>query len=106
MRFATILREAGVSTDEFKNCAEIPVILYDRKDRTITDENIHFIERLFKNNPDAHKKFHTFLTELENTPPTSTINVRIDESAVFVFYRTQNCRIFLRQSKNPMDFME
>lgn len=106
MRFATILREAGFSTDEFKKCAEIPIILYDRKDRTITDENIHFIEKLFKDNPDALEKFHTFLTELENTPPTSTINIRIDESAVFVFYKTQNCRIFLRHSKNSMDFME
>lgn len=106
MRFATILREAGLSTDDFKNCAEIPIILYDRKDRTITDENIHFVERLFQHNPDAYQKFSAFLTELEKNPPHSPINVRIDESAVSVFYRTHRCRIFLRQSRNPLEFAD
>ena len=49
MKFAVILREAGYSTEEFKECSKIDVVLYDRKERINTAEDLHFVEKLFAN---------------------------------------------------------
>ena len=106
MRFATILREAGFSPEEFINCAKIPIVLYDRKDRIIPDENVHYAEKLFHNNPSAYRDFHAFLVKLEKVPTSSFINVRIDEHSVVVFYKTPLCRIFSRHVHDSLDFMD
>ena len=97
MRFATILREAGFSSKEFKNCAEIPIVLYDRKDRIISDD-VHFVDKLFRDNQASYEKFYAFLITLEKGPSVSSMDVKIDETSVILFYKSPNFRIFSRMS--------
>ena len=106
MKFATILREAGISTSNFEKSSQIPITLFDGKDRENPNEDIHFAEPLFQNNPSAFKNFQTFLALLENRSTIEKMNVKIDENAVIVFYKNPSCRIFLRKALNPMDYMD
>ena len=97
MKFATILRESGFSKNEFKKVSEISMILYDEKDRIVDADDIRFVDKLFKNNTKSFMKFYDFLKELKNNPnPPISINVKIDENSVVVFYKTANPKIFLR----------
>ena len=102
MTFATILREAGISTENHKKLSHIPIILFDGKDRKTLDEDIHFVEPLFKNNPTAYNEFLTFLANLEKRSDIESFNVKIDENSVVVLYKTPLCRIFLRKPINTM----
>lgn len=106
MKFATILREAGFSIRHFKKCAEIPVILYDGKDRIESNDDIHFVEKLFANNSKSFMDLYDYLRSMEKNPPES-INVKIDDSAVVFYYKTPNARIFSRKtSMEPIDYMD
>ena len=105
MTLATILREAEIPTENFEKVAQIPITLFDGKDRKITDEDVHFAEPLFKNHQAARKQVQTFLALLQNYPLDEHMNVKIDEYSVSLFYKNPHCRIFLRKPYNPMDFM-
>lgn len=108
MKFAVVLREAGFSQKDFKKCAEIPITLYDRKDRIDSKEDIRFVEKLFAHNNKSFMDFYDFLKKLESqTEQPESINVRIDEFSVIVFYKTPNIRFFSRQkSMEPLDYMD
>lgn len=108
MKLAVILREAGVSSEDYKKCSEIPVVLYDRKDRIDSKEDIQFVEALFTHNEKSFTDFQNFLRNLENQPVLpESLNVRIDESHVIVFYKTPNVRFFSRKkSLEPLDYMD
>ena len=84
MKFAEIIREAGFNKKAFPNASKIPIILYDEKDRILTDKTIHFPEPLFARSPDSQKKFYGFLHELEQTD-IQTMNIKIDKDVVWVF---------------------
>ena len=96
MKFATIIREAGLNEKDFENCSEISVTLYDAKDRIHENITLHFVEPLFWHNKDSLQKFQNFLVDLEENPVES-INVEIDENHVVVFYKTPNPRFFSRK---------
>lgn len=111
MKFATVLREAGFSTEEFKNCSELPIVLYDRKDRVISDEDVHYVENLFHRHPVSYECFSAFLNILEKTTVIGSVKVKIDEISVVVYYKTASgsyTRSFPRKksSMDPMDFMD
>lgn len=107
MKFATVIREAGFSTEEFENCSKLPIILYDRKDRVTSEKDIHFSEKLFQKNPIAYEQFHAFLTKLEKTLIFGNVNIKIDEASVIIFYKMPSLRprVFLRKPNDPLDYM-
>lgn len=95
MKFAEIIRESGLNPEEFPTSSNISVTLYDRKDRISTEETIRFAEPLFRNNPVSRKNFYHFLVGLEESD-IQTMNIKIDEYAVWVFYKSPNTKFFLR----------
>ena len=104
MKFAVILREAGYDAEEFKGCSKTDVVLYDRKDRIITDEDLHFVEKLFANCEHSYKRFYAFLKELEKAPVQS-LNIMISENFVILFHKTPNIKLFPRTTPIcPIDF--
>ena len=105
MTLAKIMQEAEISTEGLEKVSQIPITLFDGKDRKILDEDIHFAEPLFKNYKAGRKQVRTFLALLEKYPPDEHMNVKIDECSVSLFYKNPRCRIFLRKPYNPMDFM-
>jgi len=96
MKFATILREAGFSIEEFAKCAEIPITLYDRKNRIIDDENLHFCEKLFQYNDVSVLRFERFLQELENGLSVDYMDIKINESHVIILRKGHTPKIFSR----------
>lgn len=99
MKFALIIKEAGFAPEGFPNASEIPITLFDEKDRIIEDKSLHFFERLFAHCPGSSIKFYNFLNKLEDGNTVQSMAVKIDASSVCVFYKTPNARIFLRTHK-------
>lgn len=97
MKFTEIIREAGFDPEAFPNASNISVTLYDRKDRIDTDETIHYVEPLFAHNPKSQKKFYYSLCGLEQSD-IQTMNIKIDEFTVWLFYKTPAAKFFLRFS--------
>ena len=102
MKLTTIIREAGFNPCVFPKCSQIPITVYDRKDRETMEEDLHFSKKLFADNANSATSFFNFITSLE-TNPVESINVKIDEFSVIVFYKTPQAIIFQRNSLNPMD---
>jgi len=106
MRFAVIMEACGFSVTDYPRASLIPVTLYDRKDRVVTDENIRFVEPLFAYNSRAKREFEMFIKDLEEMP-ISSFNVRIDENLVAVLYKSPNNRVFSRLIYNdPLEYMD
>ena len=106
MKFAEVIREAGLNPCNFENSSNIDISLYDGKDRVSSEEDIHYAEPLFKNNEGALKNFNGFLTGLEKETIES-MNIKIDINSVILFYKTPRAIVFLRNPPmNPIDFME
>ena len=104
MKFAVILREAGVCSRIFPNCAEIPVVLYDGKDRISTEEDVKFATPLFEENSESFNDFFNFVDRLDANPDYTSINVKIDVGHVIIHYRTPEAKVFLRKDPiNPCD---
>lgn len=107
MKFATIMREAGISEKLFLECAEINVVLYDEDDEICAKEDIEFIKPLFVENPDSFEKFFNFVDELNSNPDYLTINVLITEHYVVVHYKTNHAKVFRRTpSPDPLIFAD
>ena len=96
MKFAEIIREAGLNLSEFTKCSEIPVHLYDGKDRISTEEKIHFVEPLFSKNSNSLRKFNHYLSKIE-MDPVEFINVQVDVDSVILFYKTPQATVFSRR---------
>ena len=107
MKLEEIIREAGLSPVDYPNASQIPVRLYDRKDREVTSQTLSFIEPLFWHNPVAKAEFEKFIKVLDEAPfETESISVRIDEYNVILHYRTANVKIFFRRpTLHPLDYM-
>ncbi len=104
MTFATIIREAGIDLKDFKKCSQIPIVLYDRKDRIISDENLIFSEKLFANNEHSYKRFNFFLKKLEEAPVQS-LDILISKNFVVLNYKSPNAKLFPRYTPIcPIDF--
>ena len=106
MKFATIIQKAGLNKDVFPKCSQIPVIVYDRKDRVYLAINLNFVMPLFEENRNSFIEFSHFLEKLEKDPP-STLDVKIDEASVVLFYKKPQEKVFSRiKSLDPIDYMD
>ena len=106
MKFAVILKAACINPDFFPKLSQIPINLYDGKDRLDPSDNAEYAENIFLHNTDSLEDFRKFIGSLENQPITH-MNVKIDEFRVILFYKTSLYeRSFYRVPKNdPIDFM-
>lgn len=103
MKFATIMREAGIDEKLFPECAKINVVLYDEYDEVCTEENVIFVKPLFAENQDSFKRFINFLGELNLSHDCLTINVLITEHYVITNHKTNHAKVFRRTpSPNPL----
>ena len=104
MKFAAIIKETGIDLKEFKNCSQIPIVLYDRKNRIISDENLHYAEKLFANSSHSLKRFYHLLNTLEKEPVQS-LDIMISENFVVLFHKSPNAKLFPRTTPIcPIDF--
>jgi len=65
LKFAEIIREAGINPIDLPKAAELPIVLYDGKKREIQEETIHFAEPIFEKNSTARSNFLKFVFDLE-----------------------------------------
>ena len=108
MKFAEIVREAGVNSEDVPHVSQLSIILYDRKRRVIEGETIKFVEPLFKENPASHESFLNFCTELEQQLANSSeyrelssgLYSQISESALILWYDSCGPYIFLRHPRS------
>ena len=57
IKFEHIILEAGLNPKDFQGISEIPVELFDRKNREIKDEKFFdFGKKLFAKNPESQNK--------------------------------------------------
>jgi len=106
MKFAEIIINSGIDLCKFKKVGNIDITLYDAKDRISCEENVHYVEPLFKHNEGSLKNFENFLTGLERETVDS-MNVKVDISSVVLFYKTPRAIVFSRRiSMHPLDYME
>jgi len=90
MNLSVVLRESGLTPEDY-DCAKIPITLYNRKDRILKENDIRFTERLFSQNDKSFKDFYLSIKALEKlSKKTLSINVRIDEYNVILFYKSPN----------------
>ena len=104
MKFAEIIREAGFSVDDYPNAAQIPVKLYDRKDRIVQGEYLKFDKPLFEENELSKLAFGKLILKLEKVQ-LPEISIRIDEEVVAVYYKSVHVKIFSRHEIDLLDFM-
>ena len=106
MKFAEIIRNAGLNPKDFEKVSNIPTTLYDGKNRICSEETVTFIQPFFKENHYSLKNFKDFLIGLEKEEIDS-LNVRVDIDSVILFYRTPRAIVFLRHPNlDPMDYMD
>ena len=106
MKFAEIIRNAGLTPEKFPNCADIEWHFYDGKDRLSSEESVQYVEPFFKNNEASLRNFCGFITGIEKEAIHS-MNVRVDIDAVVLFYKTPRAITFLRNpTMNPLDYMD
>lgn len=107
MKFATIMREAGVCARLFPECGEIDVVLYDEDDKVHKKDDVKYIKKLFDGNTDSYNKFFDFVDELNRDPSYLSINVQITPHHVIVFYKTPGAKIFPRtDSFDPLSYAD
>ena len=106
MKFAEIIRNAGLDISRFPKCASIQIRLYDGKDRVISEKTVEYMKPFFAENISCLKRFKKFLNQLENESITS-MNVKVDVGTVVLFYQNPRATIFLRTpAMNPLDYMD
>lgn len=107
MKFATIMREAGICTRLFPECGEINVVLYDEDDQIHKKDDVQFVRKLFADNTHSYNKFMEFVDRLNTNPDYMSIDIQITPDHVVVFYKTSNPKIFRRtQPVDPLDFAD
>ena len=107
IRLYEFIREAGMSPEDYPNASQIPVTLYDRKDRLVENSTIHFEKNLFVNNEKSKLAFKVFLEACENNLPTAPISMKIDENAVVVYMANAKPQHFSRLPQlDPLDYMD
>lgn len=79
-----IISESGLATKDFSKLSEIPVDLYDRKNRELTEEkDFNFGKKLFAKNLESQKRFREFLEAL-NHQTCSKISGRLDDDVLIL----------------------
>ena len=98
MNLSVVLREVGLTPEDYDS-AKIPIILFDGKNRISEEDDIRFNEKLFVRNSYSFKAFYLLLKNLEKMPiKPESINVRIDEGSVILFYQSPYAQAFSRKA--------
>lgn len=93
----TLIRAINISEKDFPRISEIPLFLYDSKNRLNTDSDIIFEKELFFDNSEEKESFISLLNDLEKNKMIVYLDVQITESHVIVFSKTSNLKIFSRK---------
>ena len=105
MKFATILREVGISSRVFPACGEINVVLYDEMDQIHEEDDVRFIKPLFADNEESYDRFFTIVDKIDSEP-ISKIDLKITENHVVIFYNSPAQVILPRKRPmDPLDYM-
>lgn len=102
MKFAEVIREAGFNPEYFPKCSKLSIILYDSKRRINTfQENIHFVEPLFKHSQTSRESFKAYLSYLEKgltkgSIVKPSITVQISKDLVILDFQTPSSVILFR----------
>ena len=111
MKFATIIREAGIAPKLFPNVAEkINVVIYDLEGQT-TEDDVKYAEGIFDNNRHSFCSFIAWLDDFENNMEEESetcMDVQITRDYVVLFYNTNNSITFRRNPglpMSPLDYM-
>ena len=91
----TLIHAINTSEKDFPHICEIPIFLYDAKDRLHTDSDITFEKELFAENYEEKERFISFLNELE-AKKIAYMDIQITESHIIVFSKTSYFKIFSR----------
>ena len=104
MKFAEIIKNAGLEPAQFPKSSIIDISLYDGKDRIDENKTVSYAKPLFEEYPSSLKAFERYLSGIEKTSITSML-VKIDEMSVILLYKTPSPVVFLRKFMDPMDYM-
>lgn len=104
MKFAEIIRNAGLKIEDFPKSSNMEITLYDDENRIVPEEKVTYAKPFFDENPDSLKNFESFITGLE-TEDISTMNVKIDADVVILFFKSSRIIIFRRKTSS-MDYMD
>lgn len=107
MKFAEIIRNAGIKVEDFPKSSNIEIHLYDDKNRIVPGETITYAKPFFEENPYSLKNFESFITGIETEDITS-MNVKIDADVVILFFKSSRIIIFRRKNSSleSMDYMD
>ena len=104
MKFATIIREAGICEKLFRECAEIDVVLYDEDDEINESDDVKFVKPLFEDNQGSLERFIKYVDELNSNLDCVSMNVLITEHYVVVHHKTPQAKSFRRtRPLDPLD---
>ena len=104
MTFGKIISAAGFCPCNFPRSSNTHITLYDGKNRVLTEAK--YAKELFADNIKSAVSFFNFLCFFESKPATS-MNIKIDENFVTVFYKTEQAWAFKRTpSMEPLDYMD
>ena len=84
MKFGHLISKTGLDSGDYPELANIPIEVFDRKNREIT-EKLEFAEHLFLKNPESKKKFKEFLEETEKEP-LNKIWIRLQDDGIMLCY--------------------
>ena len=103
MTLDTIIKEAGLRPCKFPRSSLIQVHLYNDEDQEL--DTAHYARELFADNTKSAVEFFNFLCYLEEKTPSPSMNIKIDEHYVTVFYKTSQAYSFKRTAPafNPED---
>ena len=91
----TLILAINTNERDFPHICEIPLFLYDYKDRLQTDSNITFEKELFAENFEENERVIAYLNELEKNK-IAYLDVQITESHLIIFSKTSYFKIFSR----------
>lgn len=106
MKLSEIIRESGISPEDFPKASEKTVTLYDSKNREITDQTLKLAKPMFHDNPQSKENFKRLLEKLEKSDLQS-FNVFFDQGFLGFFYKTPKFQLFRRgRPVDPFEYLE
>ena len=92
--FGYLISEAGFDLTNYPTLAEIPVELYDRKNREIGEEDFHFNANLFKNEKSKKQFFNLLETKSRETVIPTKIVGKLNDDALILHFPEGSLKFF------------
>lgn len=81
-----IISETGLNASDYPKTSEMPITLYDRKHREITEEkDFNFGKKLFSANLDSLAKFRAMLEFLEESEAKKDFSGRLTDDFLIIY---------------------